>query len=133
MANAVFKLYPMIYGAEANGYSELLSLRSSSSLTFNAGATVATLDATIRGFERATDIASVQALVDDAEPAFDLDVTIGANGQIDMSEATSPAGADLSMKGFTSADGKMMVLRFYASETVGTEMHEVGMIIGIRQ
>lgn len=133
MANAVFKLYPMIYGAEANGYSELLSLRSSSSLTFNAGATVASLDATIRGFERATDISSVEALTDDGEPAFDLDVTIAANGEIDMSEAASPAGADLSMKGFISADGKMMVLRFYGYETVGTEMHELGMIIGIRQ
>ena len=78
-------------------------------------------------------VTTAEALADDGEPAFDLDVTIAANGQIDMSEAASPVGADLSMKGFISADGKMMILRFYGYETVGTEMHELGMIIGIRQ
>lgn len=133
VTNAVFKLYPMIVGMEDTGYSELLSLRSSSSLTFNAGATVATLDDTLRGFQRATDVSSVTALADEAEPAFDFNVSINTNGQIDLSEPSPAAGSDTTMKGYISADGKTMVLRFYGYDTAGDESRELGVIVAIRQ
>lgn len=136
MASAEYKLYPLIFGADVGGYSELLSLRSSSSLTFNAGATVATLDDTVRGFQRATDVADVEALADDAEPAFDFDVAngaVGADGAIELSEASPSANSDATMKGFVSADGKMLVMRFYGYDTDSVESHEIGLIIGVRQ
>lgn len=134
MTNAVFKLYPMIIGAEDTGFSELLSLRSSSSLTFNASAAVATMDATVRGFQRATDVADVEAIPDDAEPAFDFDVSpVSSNGQIAMTEASPAAGSNALMKGFISADGKMLLMRFYAEDTANDVSRELGVIIGVRQ
>ena len=132
MGDAVFKLYPVSFGAEETGLTEMVSLRSASSLTFNAGATEATADFTARGFERATDIAGVQALVDTDDVPFNYTVTIGSNGAIDMS--FSSAQETSSLKGFISADGKMMVLRNIESDDAsGQKFRALGMVIGIRQ
>lgn len=135
MGDAVYKLYPMVFGAEETGLTELLSLRDASSLTFNAGATAASADFIARGFERATDISNVQALVDGEEPAFDFTVdSIGANGAISMSWTDVAADESAMMKGFISADGKIMVLRYYeADDTQGEKFRALGMVIGIRQ
>jgi hypothetical protein len=133
MANAVFKLYPVAFGAEETGLTELNTLGSLSSLTFNAGATAATADFTLRGFERATDIASVQAIADPEEVPFDFTVNaIATNGAIDMS--FSDAAETTSLKGFISADGSMMVLRHIeADDASGQKFRAIGTVIGIRQ
>ena len=135
MGDAVFKLYPIVYGAEETGLTELATLRSISSLTFNAGETAATADFTARGFERTTDIASVKALVDGGDAAYDITVdSIGANGAISMSFSDAAADENESLEGFVSADGKMMVLRFISSDdTAGEKWRSLGMVIGIRQ
>jgi hypothetical protein len=133
MANAVFKLYPVAFGAEETGLTELNTLGSLSSLTFNAGATAATADFTLRGFERATDIASVQAIADPEEVPFDFTVNaIATNGAIDMS--FSDAAETTSLEGFISADGSMMVLRHIeADDASGQKFRAIGTVIGIRQ
>jgi hypothetical protein len=133
MANAVFKLYPVAFGAEETGLTELNTLGSLSSLTFNAEATAATADFTLRGIERATDIASVQAIVDPDEVPFDFTVNaIAANGAIDMS--VSDAAETTYLEGFISADGSMMVLRlFEADDASGQKFRALGAVIGIRQ
>lgn len=135
MGNAVFKLYPMVFGAEQTGQTELVSLRNASSFTFNAGATLATAEFISRGFERATDISSVAALVDDDEPAFNFTVdSIGANGAITMTFTDVPSNETAIMKGFISADGKMMVLRYYETDdTTNEKSRAIGLVIGIRQ
>jgi hypothetical protein len=135
MGDAVFKLYPIAFGAEETGLTEIASLRSVSSLTFNAAATSASADFTLRGFERATDIASVEALVDGAEPAVDFTVnSIAANGAISMSFSDLAADETVMMEGFISADGKIMVLRYIeGDDTIGEKFRSLGMMIGIRQ
>ena len=131
LGNAVYKLYPVVFGADENGATEMLSLRSISSLTFNAGATEATADFTARGYQRATDIAQVEALVDSGEP-FNYSVTIGGNGAIDMS--FSSALETSSLEGFVSANGNMMVLRnIQSNDAAGEVFRGLGMVIGIRQ
>ena len=134
MGGAVFKLYPIVFGAEQSGWTEVDTLRSVSSLTFNADATVATADFTLRGFERATDIAAVEALVDEDVP-FDFAVnSIGGNGAIDMSFNDVAAGENNSLQGFISADGNMMVFRYIESDDApGQKFRALGMMIGIRQ
>jgi len=135
MGDAVYKLYPIAFGAEETGLTEIATLRSISSLTFNATATTAAADFKLRGFERATDIAAVEALVDAEEPPIDFTVnSIGANGAIDMSFSDVPAGETSSMEGFISADGKMMVLRYLeGDDTTGEKFRSLGMMVGIRQ
>jgi hypothetical protein len=137
MGNAVFKLYPVGYGADENGMTEIVSLRSISTLTFNAGATEATADFTSRGYQRATDIAQVEALVDSDDALFNYIVTMDANGvtgAIDMNFSDSAADEASSLEGFISADGKMMVLRIIESDdTAGEKFRANGMAIGIRQ
>ena len=135
MGDAIFKLYPMVFGADVTGFTELVSLRNVSSFTFNAGATAATAEFTARGFERATDISSITALAGGADPAFDFTVdSIGADGAITMTFTDVAADETAVMKGFISADGKMMVLRYYeADDTQGEVSRAIGMVIGIRQ
>ncbi len=135
LESSVFKFYPIIFGAEQNGHSELSTLRNSSSFTFNAGATAMTAAVTSRGFERATDIASVQAQVESAQPAFDFTVdSIGTNGAITMSHPDVAEESNTILKGFVSADGKMMVLRVYdTDDTSGSKYRAIGLVIGIRQ
>ena len=135
MGDAVYKLYPIAFGAEETGLTEIATLRSISSLTFNAAATSASADFTLRGFERATDIASVEALVDGAEPAVDFTVnSIASNGAINMSFTDLAADETVTMEGYISADGKMMVLRYIeADDTSGEVFRSLGMMIGIRQ
>jgi hypothetical protein len=135
MGDAVYKLYPIAFGAEETGLTEIATLRSISSLTFNAAATSASADFTLRGFERATDIASVEALVDAAEPAVDFTVnSIASNGAINMSFTDLAADETVTMEGFISADGTMMVLRYIeADDTSGELFRSLGMMIGIRQ
>ena len=100
-----------------------------------AAATSATADFTLRGFERATDIAAVEALVDGAEPAVDFTVnSIASNGAINMSFSDVAADETAYMEGFISADGKMMVLRYIeGDDTSGEKFRSLGMMIGIRQ
>lgn len=135
MGDAVYKLYPMVFGAEQTGLTELVSLRNVSSFTFNAGATAATAEFTARGFERATDISSISALGGGADPAFDFAVnSIDANGAITMTFTDVAADETAILKGFVSADGKMMVLRYYeADDTQGEVFRAIGMVIGIKQ
>lgn len=135
MGDAVFKLYPLAFGAEETGLTELATLRSISSLTFNAAATSASADFTLRGFERATDIAAVEALVDGAEPSVDFTVnSVATNGAINMSFSDVAADETVTMEGFISADGKMMVLRYIETDdTSGEVFRSLGMMIGIRQ
>lgn len=135
MGNAVFKLYPVAYGADENGLTDMVSLRSISSLTFDAGATAATAEFTARGYQRDTDIAQVEALVDTVDAPFEYSVTIDPNsGAIDMSFSDVPADEASSLVGFISADGKMMVLRIIDSDdTPGDMFRSLGMVIGIRQ
>ena len=129
--NAVFKLYPVAYGADENGMTEMVSLRSISSLTFNAGATEATADFTSRGYQRATDIDQVEALVDSDDALFNYAVTMDANG---VTGAIDMNFSDSSLEGFISADGSMMVLRIIESDdTAGEKFRANGMVIGIRQ
>ena len=134
MGDAVFKLYPVVFGAEANGLTELVSLRNASSLTFSTDEGTATADFIARGYVRATDISSVQALVDGGEPAFDFTVdSIGANGAITMSYTDAATGEASMLKGFISADGKMMVMRYYEMDDAPTVSRALGLVIGIRQ
>jgi len=135
MGDAVFKLYPIVFGAEQTGWTEIDTLRSTSSLTFNAGATAATADFTLRGYERATDIAAVEALLDDGEVPLDYTVdSIGADGAISMSFSDVLAGESEHLEGFVSADGNMMVLRYLESDdTLGQKFRALGMVIAIRQ
>ena len=134
MGNAVFKLYPVTYGSDENGLTEMVSLRSISSLTFDAGATTATADFNARGYQRTTDIAKVEALLDVNEVPFNYTVTIGANGAIAMN-FSDPAADEISrLDGFISGDGKMLVLRNSESDdTVNEKFRAIGMAIGIRQ
>ncbi|MGB5603597.1 MAG: hypothetical protein WBO14_14300 [Gammaproteobacteria bacterium] len=135
MGGAVFKFYPIVFGADENGPTEIDTLRSTSSLTFNADATAATADFTLRGYERATDIASVEALLDEEELPFDYTVdSLGDNGAISMSISDSQAGENDYLEGFISADGNMMVLRYRESDdTLGMKFRALGMVIAIRQ
>lgn len=134
MGNAVFKLYPVAYGTDENGLTEMISLRSISTLTFDASATTATADFTARGYQRATDIAAVEALVDTDDVPFNYNVTIGAKGAINMSFSDVAEDEASSFKGFISADGSIMVLRTIESDdTPGEKFRALGTVIGIRQ
>lgn len=134
MGNAVFKLYPVAYGADENGLTEMVSLRSVSTLTFDASATTASADFTARGYQRATDIAAVEALVDTDDVPVNYSVTIGTNGAIDMSFSDVAANETSSLEGFISADGSMMVLRTIESDdTPGEQFRALGTVVGIRQ
>lgn len=134
LANAVFKLYPIAFAADENGPTELDTLGSVSSLTFSADETTATADFVLRGFERATDIAAIEAIVDADEVPFDFDVTIGSNGAIEMSFVDAASGESNTLKGFVTADGDMMVLRYLESdETQGLKFRGLGMMIAVRQ
>lgn len=135
MANAVYKFYPMILGADQTGMTELISLRNVSSFTFNADATSATAEFTTRAFQRATDIASIQAFTGGAEPALDFTVnSLAANGAISMTHTDASLEETITLKGFISADSKMLVLRLHESDdTVGEKYRGIGMVIGIKQ
>lgn len=135
MGSTTYKLYPLVFGAEETGLMELVSLRNTSSLTFNAGATAATADFTARGFERANDLAAVQALVDPTHPTFDFTVdSIGADGSIEMTFTDVAADEVSKLKGFVSADGTMMVLRYYETDdTMGEVYRGLGMVIAVKQ
>ena len=134
MADAVFKLYPIAFGADENGLTELDTLGSVSSLTFSSDEATATADFTLRGFERATDIAAVEAIVDADEVPIDFDVTIDSNGAIEMSFIDAASGESNTLKGFVTADGDMMVLRYLESDnTQGLRFRALGMMIAVRQ
>jgi hypothetical protein len=134
MADAVFKLYPMAFGADESGLTELDTLGSVSSLTFSTDEMTATADFVLRGFERATDIAAVEAIVDADEVPFDFDVAIDNNGAIEMSFIDAVSGESNTLKGFVTADGNMMVLRYLESDgNQGAMFRALGMMIAVKQ
>ncbi|NNJ98324.1 MAG: hypothetical protein HKP12_14335 [Gammaproteobacteria bacterium] len=134
LADAVFKLYPIAYGAEESGLTELDTLGSVSSLTFSADATTAAADFKLRGFERATDIAAVEAIFDADEVPFDFDVTLGSNGAIEMSFVDAVTGETNALKGYVTADGNMMVLSYVErDDTDGELFRALGMAFAVKQ
>lgn len=135
MADAVFKLFPIAFGAEQTGLTELDTLGSLSSLTFNATATTAKAEFILRGFERATDIAAVQAISDPDELPFDYTVdSLAANGAIALSFTDPVSGEINALEGFVTADGGMMVLRMKeVDDTPGQKFRALGIVIAVRQ
>ena len=118
---------------EENGLTELVSLRGTSTLTFNAGETAATGNFTARGYERATDIASVTAITPESETVDFNVVTLAADGEIQLNHTAT--GISETLHGYVSADGKIMILRFVSTDTtmLNNDYKSLGTVLAIRQ
>lgn len=134
MSNALdgasYRLYPLSLELDESGSSALASLKGS--ITFNADSTSATISGDDRGVERSTDVAEVTAIISEANPApnvFTVD-SVAANGAVSMSD-TDGVYTD-SMKGFVSADGNMLVLRFYG-DGASNGYQDIGIVVGVKQ
>jgi hypothetical protein len=136
LSNAVFKLYPQVYGSDVNGETEMVSLRLASSLTFAPDASTASADFTSSGFMRPTDIGDIEPVVDDEAPAFDFSVdSLAANGEISLSYMDPQTNATMSIKGFVSSDGNMIVFRYVEDDDANASQayYALGMAIAVRQ
>lgn len=120
----VFRLYALAYGAGTDGSTELFSLGRASTLT--VGSTTATVDARVRSYERSSDTGAIMTLAEQATLGFTFSLT--NDGAVSM--ATTETGSDSQLKGFVSADGKVMLLRLHE---VGTDERLLGVIVAVRQ
>jgi hypothetical protein len=136
LSNAVFKLYPQVYGAGVNGESSIISLRKASTLTFSSDTSTAQADFTASGFMRSTDIGDIERIVDDELAVFDFTVdSLAANGEISLSYTDPQTNATMLMNGFVSEDGNMMVLRYVEDDDANASpaYYALGTVIAVRQ
>ncbi len=129
---ASYRLYMLLLNGSASGETEILSLGNGLA-SFNADASSVTMTGVIRGVMRASDIAAVEAIAADAlNEVFTVD-SVAANGEVSISLTDSTDGVfTTTLKGFVSADSKLLILRNYGAQDDGTS-YDMGMIIGVRQ
>ena len=130
---ATYNLFPLVIGLGQNGFSEIASL-SNGTAVFNADASSVTIDGTDRGFERGTDVAQIESITPDvgAAEVFTVD-SVAANGAVSLSrtETTGAETLNQSLKGFVSADGNLIIMRVYNSDSIGDK--DIGLVVGIKQ
>jgi len=132
LSDAVYRLFPLIASFQGNGATELFTSSTDSRLTINSAADSAIVNGQDAGFERSSDIAEVAAIVDDEGGSTTLAVTTSSNGAITM--ALNDGIDDVNVRGFVSADGKLMVLRLHGQDAAGpSSLQDLGIILAVRQ
>jgi len=132
LSDAVYRLFPLIASFQGNGATELFTSSTDSRLTINSAADSAIVNGQDAGFERSSDIAEVAAIVDDEGGSTTLAVTTSSNGAITM--ALNDGVDDVNVRGFVSADGKLMVLRLHGQDAAGpSSLQDLGIILAVRQ
>jgi len=118
--------------ASAAGETEILTLGNGVA-TFNADASSVTVTGIDRGVMRGSDIAAVQAIsAGTVNEVFTVD-SVAASGAVTISITDNTDGIfTTTLKGFVSADGKLLILRNYGAQDDGTS-YDLGMIIGVKQ
>jgi hypothetical protein len=107
--------------------STIITTLANASIRFNGDGTLDVEAGTLRGVERATDVASLEPVAETIGTLVaNQSVTVGNNGSIDIA-AINDDGGVLKLDGFVSADGKLLVLR--ALWTEGDDK-DVGVFIG---
>ncbi len=125
---AGYKLYRLVHGMRTNGYSETTTLGNGTAV-FDASATTASINGTVRGFSQSTDTSPIDPLTSvDPAAVYTVD-SIAANGAIAMS--LSDGTTTDALEGFISADSNLLVMRIVGSDTGGGR--DIGMLIGVKQ
>ncbi|NOY63323.1 MAG: hypothetical protein GXP10_09280 [Gammaproteobacteria bacterium] len=132
LADAVYRFFPFITSFQSNGATELFTASADARLTFNSTADSAIVNNSDVGFERSSDTAQVAAIVDDEGDDTTFAVTTLSNGAITMT--LNDGVDDVSVQGFVSADGKLMVLRLHGQD-VGdpSALQDLGIILAVKQ
>ncbi len=127
---ATYSLHPLAVAMGESGYSEIFTL-GNGAVVFNADATSAIVDGVDRGFERANDVAEVEAIIPDdpATSAQTFTASVSGNGLVTMSNTEGTFTTTL--KGYVSEDANMLIMRLYGSDTAGDK--DLGIVIGIKQ
>ncbi|MGY8815683.1 MAG: hypothetical protein ACKVHQ_13360 [Gammaproteobacteria bacterium] len=135
LSGASYRLYGIAAGADETGTSEVFTFGSDSTLTFDASAASATSSVSLRGFERDTDVASVNSFSgDDAasdSQLFEFFSPIDAMGKIEMTSQDSTSVTHLT--GFVSADAKVIIFRLESIEEDDSVFRNIGLIIAVLQ
>lgn len=130
---ASYDLYPMVYGAGTDGFSEISTL-ANGTVTFNNDTSTATVDGTDRGFGRGTDVSEVESITpeDLAAEVYTVD-SVAANGAVTLSRTETNGNEVLtqSIKGFVSADSNLLIMRVYNSDNIGDK--DIGIVIGVKK
>jgi hypothetical protein len=107
--------------------STIITSLANAAIRFNGDGTLDVEAGTLRGVERATDVASLQPVAETMGTLVaNQSVTVGTNGAIDIA-AINDDGGELKLDGFVSGDGKLLVLRAVWSEG---DNKDVGVFIG---
>ena len=130
---ASYRLHVLGLNASASGATEIFTLGNGVA-TFNADASSVTINGVDRGVMRSTDIAAVEALTaETVNETFTID-SLAANGAVTMTGTDTSNGIfTTTLKGFVSADSKLLILRLYGEDSVSGVDYDLGMVIGVKQ
>ncbi|MGK0297262.1 MAG: hypothetical protein ACI9XC_000864 [Gammaproteobacteria bacterium] len=135
LSGASYRLHGIAAGADETGTFEVFTFGPDSTLTFDASAASATSNVSLRGFERDTDVASVNSFSgDDAasdSQLFEFFSPIDAMGKIEMTSQDSTSVTHLT--GFVSADAKVIIFRLESIEEGDSVFRDIGLIIAVLQ
>jgi len=124
LLDGVYRLYPYLYAAEDTGLTEILSMARTSTMTISGESL--NIDYSIRGYQRDTDIAAIEPVSENGSLTLTLQLG-GTDGKV----SAAAADDEITLTGFVSSDGRMMVLRLYADE--GTSYQLIGVVVAVKQ
>jgi len=122
LLDGTYRLYPLLFNADDSGFTEMLSMTRTSTMTINSESIA--IDYTIRGYQRDTDIASINPVSDSGSLSLTLQLG-GTDGKVRAD------GEGVSVRGFVSEDAGMMVLRLYEDE--GETFQLIGIVVAVKQ